>query len=151
MTRPIDQTFDSNIVKVELVDPSQRFSIAPAGVGGYTESSRFLLCPDVNRTARSDSLHVQGNRMYCYFDAGGESSGADFYADNEGICSYKVLLKNQPFTIKDSLGNVIYSNPDVSCNYTVACDEECPPGYCRCECKKYPGYCCYDSNGNPLH
>jgi hypothetical protein len=34
--------------------------------------------------------------------------------------------------------------------YTVACDDECPEGYCKCECIHYPGYCCYDKNGNPL-
>lgn len=149
MNSPINKVFDGTVVKAELVDPFQKFSIAPAGIAGYTESSRFLLCPDVNRAARSDNLHVEGNRIYSYFDAGGEGIGADFYADNEGVCTYRVFVSSQPFTILDLRKNVIYSNPNVI-NYTVSCDDECPPGYCKCECTNYPGYCCYDKNGNPL-
>lgn len=29
-------------------------------------------------------------------------------------------------------------------NYQVSCDDECPPGYCKCPSDKYPGYCCLD-------
>jgi hypothetical protein len=31
-------------------------------------------------------------------------------------------------------------------NYQVSCGEECPPGYCKCQCVAYPGYCCLPCN-----
>lgn len=31
---------------------------------------------------------------------------------------------------------------DCPLTYEVACGDSCPPGYCKCECDNYPGYCC---------
>lgn len=53
-------------------------------------------------------------------------------------------------TIKDKDNNTIYSGIADNCDYKVSCGEDCPPGYCKCECVNYPGYCCFDNNGNPL-
>lgn len=53
-------------------------------------------------------------------------------------------------TISNTQGTVYMKQGKYPLNYDVACDDQCPPGYCKCECTNYPGYCCYDKNGNPL-
>lgn len=53
-------------------------------------------------------------------------------------------------TITDSKGNIFTDSGIPPISFKVACDDECPHGCCKCECTNYPGYCCYDKNGNPL-
>lgn len=53
--------------------------------------------------------------------------------------------------IKDSVNNTLFNQTTQQClPFEVACNDDCPPGYCKCECVNYPGYCCYDNNGIPL-
>jgi hypothetical protein len=52
--------------------------------------------------------------------------------------------------VDDLNGNLFIQEYQNQPTYSVICGDECPPGYCKCECKNYPGYCCYDKNGNPL-
>lgn len=46
-------------------------------------------------------------------------------------------------TVKDSTGAIVFERSgECPIDFTVACGDECPPGYCKCPTLKYPGYCC---------
>jgi hypothetical protein len=52
--------------------------------------------------------------------------------------------------VKDIAGNIVFRNQgDCPATYEIQCGD-CPPGTCKCQCKKFPGYCCYDKNGNSV-
>jgi hypothetical protein len=42
--------------------------------------------------------------------------------------------------VRDREGRLFYQSDD--CKYHVACGDECPDGYLKCECDTYPGYSC---------
>lgn len=45
--------------------------------------------------------------------------------------------------IFDSTDNLLFSDTGkCPVKFTVACEDDCPPGTVRCECIEYPGYCC---------
>jgi len=48
---------------------------------------------------------------------------------------YRLKILKDGATIHQELGKYQPS-------FNVACDEDCPPGYCKCITTKYPGYCC---------
>ena len=54
-----------------------------------------------------------------------------------GKCTIKVNHANQ---------TIFSVSGDSPCNYTVACGEECPEGFLKCESTSYPGYCCISCN-----
>lgn len=58
------------------------------------------------------------------------------------------FLASEPdgLEIRDSLGALVYQRSVSECDYQVACGDGCPPGYLRCECLSYPGYCCIPCN-----
>lgn len=45
-------------------------------------------------------------------------------------------------TVIDSAGRIITREYLIEPTYTVACDDECPEGFCKCLTPEYPGYCC---------
>ncbi|MEH1779839.1 MAG: hypothetical protein V7L26_12125 [Nostoc sp.] len=60
----------------------------------------------------------------------------NYYPDNSGSCTYQV-----------NFGGLVingFAFPSVDGQYTVACDNDCPPGTCKCHSDRYPGYCCND-------
>lgn len=69
-------------------------------------------------------------------------------------CSVDVTLQwrwgGWKIRILDNANNLFEDNGSNAPTFKVACGEDCPPGYCKCDCVNYPGYCCYDNNGNPL-
>ncbi|HCF27619.1 MAG TPA: hypothetical protein DEV81_10575 [Cyanobacteria bacterium UBA11049] len=61
------------------------------------------------------------------------------------------LIASGTNKLNGSVTNVVASNCSV--DFTIEWvyeGDDCPPGYCKCDCINYPGYCCYDNNGNPL-
>ncbi len=44
--------------------------------------------------------------------------------------------------VKNSQGTEIFKADVKDCNYTVACGDNCPEGFCKCPKNSYPGYCC---------
>ncbi len=69
------------------------------------------------------------------------------------VCSiggYKLIAIGET-EISGTVTNTIAANCSVDLTIEWIYDgNECPPDYCKCECTNYPGYCCYDKNGNPL-
>lgn len=56
----------------------------------------------------------------------------------DGISGYKI-------TISNSTGGKLFEEKKLNLpppTYEVACGENCPEGYVRCETSTYPGYCC---------
>jgi hypothetical protein len=48
--------------------------------------------------------------------------------------------------IVNSSGNSFVKQGECPIKYTVACDDGCPEGFCKCSSPEYPGYCCLDCN-----
>ena len=67
-----------------------------------------------------------------------------------GTCSVSFDYLPCEITISDSNGVIYKKQGSCQISHTIQCDDECPPGYCKCKCVKYPGYCCYDNSGNPF-
>lgn len=44
--------------------------------------------------------------------------------------------------IKNAQGIEIFKRKVQSCDYRIACGNECPPNHIKCKCNSYPGYCC---------
>lgn len=44
--------------------------------------------------------------------------------------------------VSDTTGQIYQKKSICPIKYTVACDVDCPPNYCKCITTKYPGYCC---------
>lgn len=84
--------------------------------GAYNNPIRECPIPQIN-----------GKHIYSDFD--------NYYADNSGACSYLVTFF--PGLIIN--GVFVLSNDG---QYTVTCDDDCPPGQCKCATTNYPGYCC---------
>lgn len=59
----------------------------------------------------------------------------NYYPDNTGSCSYQVILGGGI-----SINGKTYASNDNQ--FQVACDSDCPNGYCKIDCEQYPGYCC---------
>lgn len=59
-----------------------------------------------------------------------------------------LLTADQPaqkgVIIKDRNGTVLYDDDTADCLGNVVCDDDCPPGTCKCSSPVYPGYCCND-------
>lgn len=52
---------------------------------------------------------------------------------SNNVCNLKVL----------SNGEIVFqAQGKCPVNFTVACGDECPQGYCKIDCEAYPGYCC---------
>lgn len=64
--------------------------------------------------------------------------------------AYQVEQANNPdyfpggkaLIIRDSQNNELTKISARDCNFTVACDDDCPEGSRKCTHNKYPGYCC---------
>lgn len=130
MVSPINQSFPQNVINIELSPPGQTYNN-----GAINNPIRPCPIPAIS-----------GNTITSDFD--------DYYSDNTGSCTYKVYFSSSTaentITIKNGNNQIVFQSSNYACDYEVACDDECPPGYCKCECTNYPGYCCYDKNGNPL-
>ncbi|MEH2169333.1 MAG: hypothetical protein V7K41_22280 [Nostoc sp.] len=48
--------------------------------------------------------------------------------------------------IIDSMGRIFSKTSECPIKYTVACGDDCPEGFCKCEISEYPGYCCLNCN-----
>ncbi|MEH2454490.1 hypothetical protein [Nostoc sp.] len=64
--------------------------------------------------------------------------------DNSVKCPVPAGSTTQVCNIKiSSNGNILFqADGDCPVNFTVGCGDECPDGYCKIDCKTYPGYCC---------
>lgn len=94
-----------------------------SGFGGY-------LWSDVNYvdgSGNSGTIPVSHNNVYGH-------TVTDVYVTNDGIVT-KV-------SVVDKNAKVIQITGNGTATWTVTCDDECPPGYMKCECNSYPGYCC---------
>ncbi|OYD98881.1 hypothetical protein [Nostoc sp. 'Peltigera membranacea cyanobiont' 232] len=85
----------------------------------YDNGARVLSCPIPS---------INGKNISSNFD--------NYYGDNIGSCSYDVTLQGL------SINGVLYPSDDG--RFTVSCDDDCPPGKCKCHSDSYPGYCCND-------
>ena len=56
---------------------------------------------------------------------------------SSNICAITILNNNV---------KIFSDSGQCSCNYTVACGNECPDGYVKCHSDSYPGYCCLPCN-----
>lgn len=56
----------------------------------------------------------------------------------------KFAGSNCKITIVDAANHTFKDIGLSPVNYTVACGDDCPDGYCKCHTTKYPGYCCLD-------
>ncbi|MEH2066983.1 MAG: hypothetical protein V7K47_02225 [Nostoc sp.] len=107
----INKSFDRNVNAVSLSSPGQQYNN-----GAPTNPMRDCPLPTTSgKTITSD------------FD--------NYYADNNGTCSYQVTLGRGI-----SVNGKVYPSDDHQ--YTVSCDDECPEGYHKCKHNQYPGYCC---------
>ncbi len=91
----------------------------PFTLGWWQVGRNFNMPADT--TSRIDSLVREDNQL----DNCGNPP--------PGKCTIKVIHNQQ------TLFSVSGSSP---CSFTVACDDECPPGTTKCLTTNYPGYCC---------
>lgn len=124
MNQKIDKTFDRAITNVILKDSNNKYIFS----GEYPPSD-----PRVNRTCPLPS--IQGNKIYLDFDPGA-------YADNSGSCVYTIFFGGWTLTATNAIGQQIKRNYNQKPIFNVACGDNCPDGYLRCDCNEYPGYCC---------
>lgn len=127
MTAPIDETFSKAVVAVQTLSTEPWI--------GQQNPVSYAACPRLN---------IAANRVYSYFE-----ERPEYYSDNSGTCSYRIFFSSSfNLEITDKNDNIIFNQSYIAePKYTVVCSEECPKGYCKCDCIQYPGYCCYDSNG----
>lgn len=74
--------------------------------------------------------------------------GSEEPEKNPGGLYFKLNIRksNCRILINDS-ETVLYNKVFNECpTYEVACNDECPEGYCKCASTNYPGYCCIPSN-----
>lgn len=83
--------------------------------------------------------HSSTDYVYNYIDFGRITNIVrvdnlpDTCGDFKGRCV--ITVKHQGNTIFTAQG-------EEPCNFSVACDDDCPPDHIRCEQPRYPGYCC---------
>lgn len=46
--------------------------------------------------------------------------------------------------VTNEAGAIYKSKKGSKCDFKIACDDECPPGFIKCLKPSYPGYCCID-------
>ena len=147
MTAPINRSFDRDIHSVELNDSVNRWCYGTKGSVGENNppNDLFTSCPTVGNAVvfGAEGLIIDGRRLHSNFDV--DTSGRNAYFNNYGSCTYRVYFKNSLsylLEINDLTGKIFSKTYKEEPRYEVACDDECPPGYCKCPTIKYPGYCC---------
>jgi hypothetical protein len=149
-------------VKVEenpvgAIDPSTHCNnmIEPINIKTYGEIETIkLLTPTFAKlnaernqeTERPCPIpQIVGDRLVSYFD--GQDLGN--YELNKYGCCYEVYYKGgdrKQLKVTDGNGNTVYDKTGNIKNLKVGCDSDCPDGHIKCQCNKYPGYCCIDCN-----
>ncbi|RAM50390.1 MAG: hypothetical protein C6Y22_17495 [Hapalosiphonaceae cyanobacterium JJU2] len=74
----------------------------------------------------------------------GSSTGTEWLI---GTVSIREIITKKPgceVTITDTRGRIFQKlYTDKYCpEFTIGCDDGCPPGYLKCDSPNYPGYCC---------
>lgn len=102
---------------------------------------------------RKDNSQLKAYLVSGYWDDYGTIGNVECPNTPGSICTaggYKLIAIGQG-RISGTVTNTIATNCSVDLEVEWVYEgSECPPGYCKCECINYPGYCCYDNNGNPL-
>jgi hypothetical protein len=147
MTKPIEETFEEDITKVELISDYWHHS-KPPGLGNrvacplpgtYPIVRDNASAPEAIARGQVTDLYWKGKTLYCYFDLPGA------YSNNVGVCTYKVFLGDYSYRFSDSRG-VIYERrllEGEELTYTVECDECCKDTEILCDHHKFPGYKCH--------
>lgn len=146
MNQPINKVFEKPIADVQLNDSKNDWIFSgqfpPSDLRVHAKCPTLISRPEFSP---SDTLHVEDKKLFSDFDSTN-------YSDNSGTCTYRIYfaIPEHNLIIRDNKGEVFQAKYNEKPQYAVGCGDECPPGYCKCECTNYPGYCCYDNNGNPL-
>lgn len=132
MTKRMDTTFDKDIGDVELYSPGQTWNHG---------TDAQVACPSPGVTILTDSVHFEGKRIYSNFDE--YAPEKDPYANNSGVCSYRIYYALYRLKITDEKGIILNRLFNEQPTFDVVCgDGRCPAGHQECPHKEYPGYCC---------
>ncbi|AFY54387.1 hypothetical protein Riv7116_1846 [Rivularia sp. PCC 7116] len=99
---------------------------------------------------------IQNDASYYYWSGFDEGRNKTYYRyleevdkipeTSEGsltVNDKNCILEGCEIIVYDKDGKQLYQNTGKSpCNVEIACDDDCPKGYLKCESNKYPGYCC---------
>lgn len=144
MNKPLDMRFRKDIADVQLNDSKNDwiYGLKDSVALGDPPYDIHGKCPTLGYAAvpGSETLKIDGNRLYSNFDV--DPRGIDAYFNNTGTCTYRIFFGGYKLTINDTRGQIFSQEYEKEPQYEVACDNECPPGYCKCITQKYPGYCC---------
>lgn len=124
----------------------------PINIKTYGEIDRIeLLTPQFARLTPERNAEfprdcpipqIVGDRLVSYFDG---PEGDENYKLNKYGCCYMVYYKGgdkKRLKITDGNNNIVYDKTGVVKNLKVGCDSDCPDGHLKCDCNRYPGYCC---------
>lgn len=146
MTAPMNKTFKNEISSVVLNDSRNDWiyalkdSIAP----NNPPNDLHTQCPLVGKSVvpHAEGLIIEGKKLRSNFDV--DTTGRDAYFNNSGSCSYRVYFGGFQLIITDTGGKIYDRLFEKEPFFTVACDDDCPPGTCKCPSSGYPGFCCID-------
>ncbi|KJH71230.1 hypothetical protein [Aliterella atlantica] len=115
------------------------------GVSTDRYSLRLVVCSSGNCGAASPNrygesfyaMHIVKNGIDTgnHFHPTGVYSASIQSVDYSGVGEYT-------FIVTDNKGSTLTRIYQSSPQYTVTCDDECPPGTTKCLSTNYPGYCC---------
>ncbi|MEH2302865.1 MAG: hypothetical protein V7K88_28785 [Nostoc sp.] len=154
-------TYESNVSPIDVTTGK----VNPSGTANYnSEGYRITFNSpqgaygQIQITVVDYQLYTDGGNNYIRAILCGQTSFSKnpdgSFADGANITS--------PVVIDNTVHCPVVSTPDDKCeitilsngqtlfqaqgdcpvNFTVACGDECPNGYCKIDCETYPGYCC---------
>lgn len=90
--------------------------------------------------------NAQPTWQFVYGSSGGEyiSGSAVITSIVEQPSNNTTNESGKGILVVDKFGNPLLDDNSLECNWMIVCDDECPPGTCKCPSDKYPGYCCND-------